>query len=481
MPQPFLGRSACTALMSLIVLTACSVEERKLEGGAQGGGAGTSTDGGQGGSGAGTGSGPGGSTGQGGSGSGAGGGGVAGSSPDGGGADAAPSIPVLPMCANAYMPEPPPAQASTESTGGTVTLSCGSGASDDVSFFWVPQSSGYYAIDTFGSSFDTTLGVLAADCSGSELSCSDDAAATAQSEILGEFTAGQGVLLVVDGKSGSYGDVVLNVNPISCPGIDLNLQPLPVSASTLSGTNTHTGTCGGNGLAEVAYRYKAPSAGLYRFSVSSAEMEPALYLEQGPRCGGAQLGCSTGNTITPAVVVRRLEANEVVTLIVDSNGGAGAFSLNVENLSPAVCPSNGVLDTEGTIDPDYDTAGTLDPEGPSLLSGSCVPYQVQMFPVGSFVLADQSYSLHTEARTGGALSIVTDGPVAVYVIEGLACGGREIACQEFQGSTDFQDIAVGFGELNLNATDHDYVIVVEATQPLVGPVNYTLYFTPILI
>lgn len=202
---------------------------------------------------------------------------------DGGAVDPEPE---LPFCASQRIRGLGSATATTTAGGeGQFTLSCAPGSADDIGIFWVAPEDGYYSIDTFGSSFDTALAVISDSCTA-ELECNDDAGGEIRSELLREFAAGEAVVFAVDGATGSFGDVVVNTHAITCPAVDLNRQAPPVTATTSDGTNEHSGACGGDGQPEKAFRWKSPSAGLFRFTASSQDFAPALYLERGARCGG---------------------------------------------------------------------------------------------------------------------------------------------------------------------------------------------------
>lgn len=467
----FFERPQVTLAWALICTSACALDSRPV--GLGGGDGGTGGDDGAAGSGGG-----GGQSGEQGSGAGAGRGGMplAGSGGDAGDSGApdtsSPVDPPLPPCAQSYLHEPGTARNTTLSSGGDFTLTCGPGASDDVSFYWIARQPGYYQIDTLGSSFDTALAVLSPECDGTELACNDEGDVAPQSVIVREFAADEGAVIVVDGKAGSFGEVVLNVNPVACPGIDLHRQPLPLTSTTLDGGNAHDGSCGGSGLREKAFRWQAPAAGLYRFSVTSQTIAPALYVESGPRCGGTLLGCSTGSMPGataggPAVVVRRLGAGDVVTLIVDSAQGEGAFEIDVEDVSASACPFGAEVTFEA------DTVGTINPDDPSVLTGSCVPPEQRVVPQGSFPLPDDVYPLTTVSGYLCGLSITADAPAAVYVLEGRVCGGREIVCQRIDTLGVPVDVDVDLG--SLTGGTFDYTVVVEATDPFsASPLNYTL-------
>ena len=110
--------------------------------------------------------------------------------------------------------------------------SCGgAGGNDHVISFTAPEAN-TFTFDTFGSDYDSKLS-LYGDCDqGSELACNDDAGGTAQSVVVLDMSAGQTVLIVVDGFNGAIGNWILNIsspvcgddlagNGETCDGVDL--------------------------------------------------------------------------------------------------------------------------------------------------------------------------------------------------------------------------------------------------------------------
>ena len=381
------------------------------------------------------------------------------------GSDSGPE-PELPFCAAQAIAGLGSVTAATTGDEGQFALSCAQGSADDVGFYWVAPEAGYYSIDTFGSSFDTALAVVPESCTG-ELACSDDAGGGITSEIVREFAAGEAVVFVVDGEGGSTGSVVLNTHAITCPGIDLNRQQPPLDTTTLDGTNQHAGACGGDGELEKAFRWRAPSAGLYRFTAASDDFSPALYVERGARCGGELIGCNAGGFGSPATALARLAQGEVATLIVDGVEGAGDVQLNVEDVTGQTCPN------QVGFSPFDEVSGTLTGGDPSVLTGSCVPARQIILPGGAYDLPEHSYPISVDGASCDVL-ITADGPVAIYVQEGLQCGGRELACDVVEDASQGEFVQTDLG--NLTGPSADYVVTVEAIDPNGPPVNYTLGF-----
>lgn len=102
------------------------------------------------------------------------------------------------------------ASGTTLGAGADLTGSCGGSEAPDRAFTWTAPSSGVWTFDTNGSDYDTLLYAVMS-CGGAELACDDDDGDGLQSQITLTLTAGQTIVLVVDGYSDHAGDFVLNV------------------------------------------------------------------------------------------------------------------------------------------------------------------------------------------------------------------------------------------------------------------------------
>jgi hypothetical protein len=116
--------------------------------------------------------------------------------------------------------------------------SCGGGGSSapDVSFLFTAPATGSYQIDTLGSAFDTVLYVRTATCAGTQVACNDDANGTLQSRVTVPLSAGQSVVIVVDGYSTRSGAFTLNVRLASAA------TPTPTNTRAASPTVTPAST-----------------------------------------------------------------------------------------------------------------------------------------------------------------------------------------------------------------------------------------------
>jgi hypothetical protein len=340
---------------------------------------------------------------------------------------------------------------STVDQGNDFSPSCGSGKSADIAVLWTAPASGWYAFDTAGSSFDTVLGIYEPSCDGAERACNNNVSDGPTSEVLYGFERGESALVVIDGQSGAQGKATLNVEPVTCPDQDLTGQPLPANLTTLGGTNTHTGACGGEGQLERMYRWTAPSGGLYRFSVTSDTFQPALYLERGPRCGGELLGCHAADSEVPASVTRWLPAGETVTVIVDSMSGSGPFSLNVESVED-VCSELPYTD---------DAEHVLDAATTNAMTSSCGP--IEDSNPGFFWTRREH--LYAFPSCCGAIEIMSNAPLTAYLLLGEHCDGPEVVCST-------STCAGADCTLSVPTDGRTYVLVVESNTEV--PASYSV-------
>jgi len=133
---------------------------------------------------------------------------------------------------------------STCNRSNDFTPGCASSNAPDLSYSWTAPSTGSFTFSTAGSSFDTVLDVRRYNDKVS-LGCNDDANGTLQSSVTLSLTAGQTVLVVVDGYGAGCGTFKLNISTVaSCPG-GCNSPP--------SQCHQSTGTCS-NGTCTYAYK-----------------------------------------------------------------------------------------------------------------------------------------------------------------------------------------------------------------------------------
>lgn len=99
--------------------------------------------------------------------------------------------------------------------------------SESVWYEWTPAQTGPVSINTFGSGFDTGLGVYtgAAVNTLTQVDCDDDAGNTLQSEILTTVTAGTTYMIRVDGFSNHVGNITLTIESVVlCNGLAVTID-----------------------------------------------------------------------------------------------------------------------------------------------------------------------------------------------------------------------------------------------------------------
>jgi hypothetical protein len=301
-------------------------------------------------------------------------------------------------------------------------------------------------------------------CTGAEIACNNDTANSLQSEVVRSFTANQHVVVIIDGNAGGQGTAVFNAQRITCPSTDLTGQTFPLALSTVGGTNTHDGVCGGAGQLERTYRWIPAQAGLYSITATSTVFAPSLYVEDGPRCGGTLLGCNRGGTY-PAQVIRKLAAGGPVTLTVD--GGSGAFTLNILRIDDG--------STCGTQPIPFNTMVSIPSRGTNQSTATCsVAGSVDSLQSGPFPFADVTYTL-TSSQSGSGhctYTVTADAQINVYLISG-ACSGPEKTCM--QSTTDAGGAFVASFDLG-PADNGTYTLVIEdaSTDASLSSVTFSI-------
>ena len=119
---------------------------------------------------------------------------------------------VCPPCPSTDLGSTVP-QTVTGSTVGLVdalTSPCGAPGGPEATYSFTAPADGTYEFNTFGSAYDTILHAHDGTCQGAALACNDDYAGL-QSQIFVPLTAGQTVVIAVDGFSSQSGAFTLNV------------------------------------------------------------------------------------------------------------------------------------------------------------------------------------------------------------------------------------------------------------------------------
>jgi hypothetical protein len=313
----------------------------------------------------------------------------------------------------------------TEAAGNDFTASCGGESSPDQMLVWTAPITDYYVFDTFGSGFDTVLG-LYAECAGQEFACSNNVGDLGQSEVVRKFLAGQQALVLVDGTTGDSGQGVLNIQRVTCPDTDVEGQTFPVELTTRGFGDDTSSQCGGVGQEDRAYHWAAPQDGLYYFRVTSESFTPALTLIEGPRCADRVLACGGAQVGTyGAEIVRFVRAGQPVSLVVDGVDGSGLFTLDIALTANQTCSEAVVMAATEPFDDDF-TERSLAPScGFARQSGSFG----QLYEV-----PDKVYTLIVPPVDGSCVgdcgvAVTSPQEFVLYGLEGEQCGGAEVGCQ----------------------------------------------------
>lgn len=343
------------------------------------------------------------------------------------------------------------------------TSTCGGAGAPDRVVEWTAPSTGYWALDTVGSSYDTVLAVRDCACDGAELGCNDNAGVgRPESEVVARFTRGQRVAVVLDGSSGAKGTAKLNANAVTCPAVDVDFASLPHTFNDV----------GGNG--SEALRLTPTQSGFYSIRVKGATNVSAC-LREGPRCGGAVIACNTASDQYGAQIVRELVAGRPMTLEVQL-GSMPSFQLSVTRLNGAVCEDLSVFTelSPGT------TQGTLTNASPNYLTPSCAPAGLFNPNNSSEVPQPEGRFLFPVNQSPPAeFNVIaqSSSPIVAYALRD-GCGGPEIDCDV--GAFDAgSNKYIAYVRLPGTGKPENYVVVIERGPaiPPISPFVFTYQMT----
>jgi len=181
----------------------------------------------------------------------------------------------------------------------------------------------------------------------SEVACNDDFGDSHRSMISGLLTAGD-YYLIVDGYGASEsGDFELNTELVPATGGnaagDTCQQPEAspvgrrVELDTIQAHDDSTGSCGGQGAADVVYQLNIAARSRLRATIEGNEFAGALYVQS--RCGDAssELACQPFGVNHKAAVIDTTVAAGQYVLVVDGNTandfGSGTLVVQVDDLA----------------------------------------------------------------------------------------------------------------------------------------------------
>ncbi len=314
---------------------------------------------------------------------------------------------------------------NTDLLDDAVMSSCGGAGSADQAFIWTAPTSDYYIFDTFSADFDTVLSIYE-ECGGQELICNNNVGPIPQSEVVRKFESGAQAILVVDGAAGDRGAGDLNIQRVTCPDIDIEDQSFPLrDLSNTDSGDSYSGDCGGAGHDDRTYHWVAPDDGVYYFHATAEAFKPIVYLLDGPRCADRVLGCNiAGVPEHGAEVVRRLNAGQSVSIVVDSDGGSGLFTLDI-GVKANRCP-NDTLSIDAPISfADFE---------PRLLAASCTAISGfdgvgERFDAGDLTFNVTLPGIAPPGRGHCDVIVRSSQEFVLYALDDGDCRGAETDCK----------------------------------------------------
>ena len=220
------------------------------------------------------------------------------------------------------------------------------GSSTDCWFAWTPATSDDYIVSICGADYDVVLAAYDA-CGGSELACDDGFAAglgtctgTSNDVVvsLPSLLGGSTYLLQVDGWDGASGTGVLDVQIApppptndNCSGADL--AAIGLNPYTFDGAHPSTPapSCASVVSADVWFQFTPPTSGAYQLTIPlGSAVGGGDYITVFDDCGGQELGCDYGGTLSSALVNLQLDAATTYKISIESAGdylGTGAFEI----------------------------------------------------------------------------------------------------------------------------------------------------------
>ncbi len=302
---------------------------------------------------------------------------------------------------------------------------CSTGEGPEVSYSFTAPVDGRYTFDTIGSSFDTVLHVHDGSCTGPSLGCNDNGMDSPQAVVSTPLSAGQTVVVVVDGELENSGAYKLNVSGIPaplCPANELeSAVPLVVPGTTGGLGDFANAPCGVPGGAEATYRFVAPVDGVYLFETSGSSFDTVVHVHDGA-CGGPSLGCNDNTTSPPSHQSRvavPLVAGQETVVVVDGAGPAasGTFTLNI-NLFDAEATCAKPIDLGSTVP---QTVSGLTLLQPNSAAPSCTTSSGNDRVYRFTAPADGAYNIDTVSSTFDTV---------LHVHDGDRCTGTELACND---------------------------------------------------
>jgi len=219
----------------------------------------------------------------------------------------------------------------------------GSMGGKSVWWFWRAEVSGTQTFDTFGSTFDTLLGIYTGtEVSNLALVAHNDDFGDPQSRVTFTTTAGTTYRIAVDGFSGASGTIVLNWEPgppppgndaftdaISLSGANGTTHGINVGATKEADEPFHGGQFGG---ASVWWSWTAPTSADAQFNTFGSPFDTVLAIYAGAGVSNltpVAVNDDYADNVLQSLVTFAATAGTTYRIAVDGFGGlAGAIVLN---------------------------------------------------------------------------------------------------------------------------------------------------------
>jgi hypothetical protein len=238
---------------------------------------------------------------------------------------------------------------------------------------WVAPSDGAVAIDTFGSNFDTVLGVYTgATVEGLTVVASNDQAGGNQSAVRFGVIAGRTYMIAVDGWSGSRGNVALHLLLSGKPANDDFASAEELSGPQASATGDTSGAVSEPGEpgagwypahASVWYSWTAPETAGATIDTAGSGFNTVLAVYTGTTVSGlvsvASNDDASSATKTSRVAFRAIAGTTYRIAVDGSSGAFGEVKLNLRTRAPpandqfsnaVALPGDGSVAASGFID-----------------------------------------------------------------------------------------------------------------------------------
>jgi len=212
---------------------------------------------------------------------------------------------------------------------------------------WTATANGQLTLDTFGSSFDTTLAAYTGSAVGALTvrASSNDADGTQQSRVAFPVLTGQVIWIAIDGSASAEGAIVFNYlfqpDSVSVPNDNFAARTLLGSGSS-SVTGTNIGATGEVGepdhigasspLASAWWSWTAAQTGIVVIDTNGSDFDTTLAAYSGTSLSGlTQLGANDdGGAGNNSSITLAVQAGQVLQIAVDGFSSAqGSIILTV--------------------------------------------------------------------------------------------------------------------------------------------------------